>query len=112
VVIECRKKENSIEKRYDMKIRKVCRCKNCKKIYPNGIAEICNCGSVLGEKIPKIERLEKMFFPGATITFSIDALQGYEEGVLRKTDNCEDVIARKRFLRKWEVVEAEKNGRK
>ena len=87
-----------------MKIRKVCRCKNCKKIYPNGIVEICNCGTVLGEKIPKIERLYNAFYPGATVTFNIDALQGYEEGVLRRTANCEEVVARKRFLRKWEVI--------
>lgn len=88
-----------------MKIKKVCMCKSCKKIYPNGIVEICKCGTILGTKIPKIERLEKMFYPGATISFSIDAIDGYEEGKLRMTDNCEEVVARKRFLKEWEIVE-------
>lgn len=88
-----------------MKIKKVCRCKTCKKIYPHGIVEICKCGTILGEKIPKIERLEKMFYPGATISFNIDAIEGYEEDKLRMTDNCEEVVARKKFFKKWEVVE-------
>lgn len=55
-----------------MRVKKVCRCKTCQKIYPNGIVEICNCGTILGEKIPKAERLSKMFIPGATITFKAD----------------------------------------
>lgn len=93
-----------------MKVRKVCRCKNCKKIYPNGIAEICKCGVVLGEKIPKIERLEKMFIPGAKISFNIDELQGYEENILRATDNCEYVIARKKLFKKWEVINPNPNN--
>lgn len=67
-----------------MRVKKVCRCKTCQKIYPNGIVEICNCGTILGEKIPKAERLSKMFIPGATITFNPEAFQGYEEGVLRR----------------------------
>lgn len=87
-----------------MRVKKVCRCKTCQKIYPNGIVEICNCGTILGEKIPRAERLSKMFIPGATITFNPEAFQGYEEGVLRATNNCETIVARKRFLRRWEVI--------
>ena len=82
-----------------MRVKKVCRCKTCQKIYSNGIVEICNCGTILGEKIQKAERLSKMFIPGATITFNPEAFQG-----LRATDNCETVVARKRFLRRWEVI--------
>lgn len=50
-----------------MRVEEVCRCKTCQKIYPNGIVEICNCGTILGEKIPKAERLSKMFIPGAQL---------------------------------------------
>ena len=88
-----------------MKIKKVVICKTCKKIYPNGIVEICKCGTVLGEKIPKSERLNTLYYPGATITFNPSSFEGYEEGVLRMTENCEEKVARKRFLKKWEIVD-------
>lgn len=32
--------------------REVCRCVNCKKVYPDGIPTVCHkCGAKLGEKV-------------------------------------------------------------
>lgn len=92
------------------KVKEVYRCKICKKIYPNELREKCSCGAVLGEKIPKIERLNRMAIPGATITFNPAVFEGYEEGVLRMTDDCEFVLARKRIFHKWEVQDGSKGG--
>ena len=65
--------------------REVCRCKECGKIYENGIPYICErCGAEIGTKTPD-------FF---------QALLGHGEVTL--TDNCEMVIAKKTLFG-WKV---------
>ena len=64
--------------------RKVSRCKECGKIYENGIPYICQkCGTEIGTETP--------------IIFQV---LGHKEVML--TDNCEKVIA-KRTLFGWKV---------
>lgn len=72
------------------KYERVCRCKKCGKIYPNGIPYICSkCGTEIGTKTPTI--LKSMGL-------------GYGEVTL--TDNCEKVIAKKTLLG-WKIKESD-----
>lgn len=64
--------------------REVSRCKECGKIYENGIPYICKkCGTKIGTETPII----------------VQAL-GYKKVTL--TDNCEKVIAKKTLFG-WKV---------
>lgn len=57
--------------------KKVCRCKECGKIYPNGISYICGkCGATIGKQ---------------TSLF----LQAMGGDPVTLTDKCEKVIAKK-----------------
>ncbi len=68
--------------------KKVCRCKECGEIYPNGIPLICRkCGTEIGITTPV---LLKMFGQGEVIL----------------TKKCERVIA-KRGIFGWKVKESE-----
>ena len=63
---------------------KVCRCKECGKIYPNGIPYICKgCGAEIGIPTPML-------------------LQALGQGEVTLTDKCEKVIAKKSFFG-WKV---------
>ncbi len=65
---------------------KVCRCKECGKIYGNGLPYICSkCGAELGRPTPM--RIQMMGFGDVTLT-----------------KNCETVIARKGVFG-WKVRE-------
>ena len=68
------------------KYAKVCRCKDCGKIYENGIPYICSkCGAELGRPTSMI-------------------LQMMGSGEVTLTENCEKVIARKGMFG-WKVRE-------
>lgn len=68
--------------------KKVCRCKECGEIYPNGIPLICRkCGTKIGVTIPII-------------------LQMFGNGKVTLTKKCEKVIA-KRSIFGWKVKESE-----
>ena len=68
--------------------REVCRCKECGKIYPNGIPYICEkCGTEIGTETPII----------------FQAL-GHREVTL--TDKCEKVIAKKTLFG-WKVKDSD-----
>lgn len=68
--------------------RVVSRCKECGKIYENGIPYICNkCGARIGIKTPEI-------------------LQALGHGEVTLTDKCEKIIA-KRVLFGWKVKDSD-----
>jgi len=65
---------------------KVCRCKECGEIYPNGIPYICKkCGAEIGTLTPMI-------------------LQALGHGEVSLTDKCEKVVAKKGLFG-WKVRE-------
>lgn len=71
--------------------KRVCRCKECGKIYPNGIPLICKkCGTVIGRTTPAI-------------------LQMFGSGEVTLTEKCEKVIA-KQGIFGWKVKESEREG--
>lgn len=68
--------------------KKVCRCKECGGIYPNGIPLICRkCGTEIGATTPAF-------------------LQMLGQGEVTLTKKCEKVIA-KRGIFGWKVKESE-----
>lgn len=65
---------------------KVCRCKECGEIYPNGIPYICKkCGAEIGTPTPML-------------------LQALGHGEVSLTDKCEKVVAKKGLFG-WKVRE-------
>lgn len=68
--------------------KKVCRCKECEKIYPSGIPLICRkCGTEIGINTPML-------------------LQMLGHGEVTLTEKCEKVIAKKSLFG-WKVKERE-----
>ena len=69
-------------------MEKVCRCKECGGIYPNGIPLICRkCGTEIGTTTPAL-------------------LQMLGQGGVKLTKKCEKVIA-KRGIFGWKVKESD-----
>lgn len=64
--------------------KEVCRCRDCGRIYPNGIPYICK---VCGARIGKATSILTQAFGGGEVTL---------------TDKCEKAVARKKLFG-WEV---------
>lgn len=72
--------------------KRVCRCKECGKIYPSGIPLICKkCGTEIGRMTP---------YTGASII----------TGEVTLTEKCEKVMA-KQGIWGWKVQEREDDGK-
>lgn len=71
--------------------QKVHRCKECGKIYPNGISYICKkCGAEIGTPTSML-------------------LQSLGHGAVTLTDKCEQVVAKKGLFG-WKVKEEIKHA--
>lgn len=71
--------------------KEVCRCVNCKKVYPDGIPTLCHkCGTKLGKK----SVFGKLIFGEDRVEFN---------------ENCEKVIAKRTFFG-WKVKEDATNA--